>query len=272
MAQLTRLSLGIFLTLAILFSACNSYQKVLRGNDTELKYQTAKKNFEEGEYGKALPLLEDLITYVRGTMRGEEVSYWLAYTYYKTGQNQLAAFHFANFASTYPLSPKAEEATYLRAYNLYLSSPREDLDQETTSDAINAFLIFASRYPNSPKVSEANDYIDKLTLKLEEKAIDNAFLYYNIEDYKAALWALQNVIQQYPATLKKELIQFYMLKSAYKMAENSVETKKEERYSLALQYYQEFKEAFPASTYAAEADNLVQDINRALKKIKTEQL
>ena len=60
--------------LAILFS-CNGYQKIVKSNDIELKYIMAKKYYEENEYFKALPLLDELQTLFKGTRKAEEVDY-----------------------------------------------------------------------------------------------------------------------------------------------------------------------------------------------------
>jgi outer membrane protein assembly factor BamD len=50
---------------AMLFS-CNGYQKIVKSNDIELKYIMAKKFYEEDEYYKALPLLDELHTLFKG--------------------------------------------------------------------------------------------------------------------------------------------------------------------------------------------------------------
>lgn len=269
MAKTLRFTFFSLFLSAFLVSCKSSYNKVLRSDDISLKYQKAEEYFNKEDYNKALPLLEDLLNYYRGTMQAEKVYWMLSYTYYQLKDYQLAAYQFVNFASAYPLSQHAEEALYLNAYCLYLDSPDKELDQSNTISAIAAFKNFADKYPESNKIEEVNKYIDELAARLEAKAVDNALLYYKIEDYKSAIWAIRNVLSEYPATNEREYLEFIIVKSAYLLAENSIQKKQVERYSSTLQYYLEFKERFPASKYDAEASRIYKDANEQLEKLKS---
>jgi outer membrane protein assembly factor BamD len=260
----------LFFLLTAVFASCtSSYNKVLKSDDIGLKYQKAQEYFEKKDYNRALPLLEDLLNYYRGTTQAEKVYWMLSYTYYQLKDYQLAAYQFSTFALAYPLSSYTEEAMFLNAYCLYLDSPDKQLDQSNTIGAISAFKNFSDRFPESKHMEEVNKYIDQLTARLEAKAIDNAMLYYNIQDYKAAIWSIRNVLAQYPATQERERLEFYIVKSAYQMAENSVQNKQVERYSNTLQYYSEFKEHFPASKYDAEASRIYKEANEQIEKLKS---
>jgi outer membrane protein assembly factor BamD len=269
MAKTLRFTLFSLLLTAFLVSCTSSYNKVLKSDDIGLKYRKAEEYFNKADYNKALPLLEDLLNYYRGTTQAEKVYWMLSYTYYKLKDYQLAAYQFINFATAYPLSEHTEEAVYLNAYCLYLDSPNKELDQANTTSAITAFKNFADRYPESKHIDEVNKYIDELSTKLEEKAIQNALLYYYIQDYKAAIWAIRNVLTQYPATKERERLEFLIVKSAYLLAENSVHGKQIERYSSTLQYYTEFKERFPSSRYDGEASRIYKNANEQIEKLKT---
>jgi outer membrane protein assembly factor BamD len=235
-----------------LLTGCNSYQKLLRSNDITLKYKAAEDLYNKADYQRALPLLEDIYKFYIGTAQAEKISYMLAYSYYKMGEYQLGAYQFKNFAEGYPLSQYSEEASYYYAYCLFLDSPQKDLDQASTQGAINAFQAFTEKYPSSKHVDECNKNIDILTNKLEEKAYDNAVLYYNIESYKAAVWAIRNFLQQYPSSKEREKLEYMIIKASYYYAENSIDSKKAERYASTVQYYKEFKEKYPTSKYDSE--------------------
>jgi outer membrane protein assembly factor BamD len=251
----------------LLFS-CSSYQKVLRSNDVTLKFKVAEALYNKAEYLKALPLLEDIYKFYIGTSQAEKVSYMLAYSYYKVGEYPLGAYQFKNFADAYPLSPQAEDAAYYYAYCLFLDSPQKDLDQTSSISAINAFQLFMDKYPGNKHVEECNKNIDILEDKLEQKAVDNAVLYYKIENYKAAVWAIRNVLQQYPATKEREKLEYIMVKSSYLYAANSIEEKKTERYSSTIEYYNEFKEKYPTSKYDNELSALVREANYHIQHSK----
>jgi len=263
---------SVFLILLIaafgILSSCNSYQKLLRSNDINLKYNSALELYNKADYQRALPLLEDVFKFYIGTPQAETISYMLAYSYYKLGEFTLGAFQFKNFAEGYPLSEHAEEANYYYAYCLYLDSPQKDLDQGSSVAAINAFQLYLTKYPNSKHVDECNRNIDILSNKLEEKAVDNAILYYTIENYKAAIWAIRNVLEQYPSTKDREHLEFIIVRSSYLYAENSVDNKKLERYTSTVQYYNEFKEKFPASKYDAELAVIIKEANLRIQQLK----
>ena len=50
-----------------------------------------------------------------------------------------------------------------------------------------------TRYPSSKRVEESNKYMDELLLKLELRDYNTAKLYYKIQDYRAAVWALKKI-------------------------------------------------------------------------------
>jgi outer membrane protein assembly factor BamD len=261
--------LFFFLLTGLFFAtACSPYQRILKSDDISLKYQAAEKYYNKGDYTRAYPLLEELVPVYRGTAQGEKIYYMYANTNYKLHNYYLAGYHFKTYAEAYPLSENSEEAYYMHAYCLYLESPRKDLDQGSTKNAIDAFHLFINKFPNSSKIELSNKFIDELVDKLERKELDNAMLYYKIEDYKSSLWALRNYLIEFPASPKREEIQFLIVKSAYLLASNSIETKKEERFYNTVQSYLEFKERFPGSKYIGEADKYYNEANNQIQKIK----
>ena len=53
-------------------TSCGEYNKVLKSNDYEYKYQYAKKAFEKKKYVQASTILSDLVTVFKGTPKAEE--------------------------------------------------------------------------------------------------------------------------------------------------------------------------------------------------------
>lgn len=251
----------------LVLSGCNSYDKLLKSNDVTLKYRAAIEFFDKGNYAQALPLLEDVYKFYIGTSQAETVSYDLAYSYYKVGEYSLGAFQFKTFAAGYPLSKYTEDANYYYAYCLFLDSPEKELDQGSTKSAIEAFQLFVDKYPSSKRVDECNKNIDLLANKLEQKEVNNAVLYYKIEQYKAAVWAIRNALEDYPATKDREHLSFLVVKSSYLYALNSVDEKKIERFTSALAYYGDFREKFPKSEYDTELDGIVKECNQNIKQL-----
>ena len=74
----------LFILLAIsLFSSCGEYNKVLKSNDYNYKFEYAKKAFEKKKYAQAYTILGDLVTVFKGTDKAEESLYLLALSYHE---------------------------------------------------------------------------------------------------------------------------------------------------------------------------------------------
>lgn len=244
------------LFVVVLLAACSEYQKVLKSSDYELKYQKAQEYYEEQDYYKALNLYDELVNIYKGTKRAEKVYYYYAYCHYGQSELDLAAYHFKKFSKTYPNSEHQEEADYMAAYCLYLVSPEHSLDQTYTRKGLDELQLFLDRYPESEYRDSVNILIDELHGKLEQKAYDNAYLFYHIKDYKAAIKALENAIKDYPDSPYNEDAGFYILKSSYLLAENSVESKKQERYENTLKAYHSLMDRYPKTEYAKDAKRI----------------
>lgn len=257
----------MFLTL--LLASCNKYNRLLKSSDYDLKYTKAIEYYDKKDYSRALPLLEELITVLRGTIKAERIYYCYAKTQYELGDYLLASYHFKELARTYPNGPYNEEALFLSAYCFYLTSPRYSLDQDNTKSAIEELQLFVNIYPNSNRIEECNNLIDKLRGKLETKAFENAKLYYNIEDYRAAQVSFQNLLKDFPDTKYREEAAFLQIKSAYLLANGSIESKKEERFRKTRELYTKFVDIFPKSKYLNELEKYDEKAAEFLKTIKT---
>ncbi|REJ80344.1 MAG: outer membrane protein assembly factor BamD [Bacteroidetes bacterium] len=262
----------ILLIFSILFASCSNYTRVMKGKDMDAKSDLAYRLYSKGDYYRAMPLFEELITVYRGTRKAEKLYYHYAYTNYHLGDYQSAAYDFENFTKTFPNSEYAEECAFMHAYCYFEDSPDFSLDQTNTFKAINELQLFADRYPASSRIPECNRLIDELRGKLESKDFENAKLYYNMESYKASITAFKNLIQDYPATNYREQAMFLIIKAGFLLAENSVEEKKAGRYNEALGAYTEFISNYPDSKYKKEADELSAQIRKKLDKIPSDNI
>jgi outer membrane protein assembly factor BamD len=256
----------LFLPLLLLAFSCTEYQKTLKSDDFGLKYETAKQLFNEEEYSKAVLLLEDVLPYYRTSTDAELINYMYAYCQFAMGNNIVAAHRFKQLYDTYPYGKYAEQSLFNFAYCNYLESPPIYLDQSGTSTAIEAIQLFINKYPQSDKISECNAYIDELNEKLEDKAVYTAKLYYKLQDYKAAIWTLNDVLARYPFVAEKQELEYMILESYYKLANNSVESKKKERFNDVISFYENNKESIKAGSFASNAKNIYENAQNSLNK------
>ena len=255
----------LLLLFSMVWTSCSRYQKLLKSSDYNLKYKKAKEYVDKKDYVRALPLYEELITVFRGTARMEDCLFYFAYCNYGIEDYVLASYHFKNFYKTFPKSDKAEEAMYLNAYCYYLDSPKFSLDQSSTVDAINEFQLFVTMFPLSTRIPEVNEIIDKLRLKLQTKAFENAKLYFHMAEYKAAVTSFGTMIREFPESKYREEAQFLMLKAQYLLAKNSIVERQKERYEEAIKFYYTFVDSYGGSKWLREAESIFENCRRSVK-------
>ena len=153
----------------------------------------------------------------------------------------------------------------------YYMSPPPEYDQTMTSQAIIAITEFMSRYPESESIDEFNDMLDELTARLMQKSYMNAYTYYKIGRYKSAIVAFKNAMKRYPDSPYTEQMMYYTTVSAYRLAENSVESKQLDRYLAMLDNYYSFIAEYPESKHVRELGRLAKSARNFLdKKANTE--
>ncbi len=267
---LQRMKKGILLlSILILAASCSQYQKVLKSEDTGLKYSTAEKLYNEAKAGegnerrkfrKALRLFEQIVPAYRGKPQAQKLMFLYADTYYELGDYFLSGYQFERFVESYSESDKLEEGAFKGAKSYYFLSPRYDLDQTETIKAIGKLQTFINRFPESEKMDEANVLVTELRVKLEKKAYEIAKQYHHTRNYKAAITAFDNFLLDYPGSPFREMAFFYKLESAYLYAINSYAYAMEERLEVALKYYNDYKRYYPEGEFISEADAAFSDI------------
>lgn len=246
----------IYLLLVVFATSCGEYQEVLKSKDLDFKFSKAVEYYEAGEYNKAYPIFDELITLYRGTEKAQEVYFYYANTLYLQKDYILAGYHFKNFYKTFPQNEQADEAAYLTAYCYYLEAPTHSLDQAYTYKAINELQLFINTHPGSPRIEQCNEYMEDLRGRLELKSYEIAKQYYKTRKYKAAMTAFTTTLSEYPDTPFREEAMYLKAKAAFKLAENSVEELQKERFIEANTALNDLEEIFPESEYLPELRKL----------------
>ncbi len=139
---------------------------------------------------------------------------------------------------------------------------------EKTDSVESIRLILMNKMRNVGKFPSCNELIDKLRWKLEIKSFNNAKLYYDLKDYKAAIVALKNSLLKFPDTQYREELLFLILKSSYMLAENSINKKKVERYNNTLTEYHAFIDEYSNSNKQKSAERIYDNTLNKLDKLK----
>ncbi len=257
--------------LLVLVTSCKTdFEKVRTSGDVDLIYKKAFEYYEAERYIKAQALFELIIPSYRGKAELEDIYFKYANTYYFDKQYVLASYYFKNFTTTFPNSALREDADFMSAYANYQLSPNAKLEQTSTEKAIENFQLFINTFPESDKVAQANQLIDELRVKMEQKALNEAQLYFDLRQYQAAVLVGENLLKDYPETKNGEYIRFLLANSTFQLAENSVVTKQLERYESVKKYSKEFLKKYSKSEYRNKVTSMLDKSNNKIKSLEDE--
>jgi outer membrane protein assembly factor BamD len=258
------------LLFAFSFYSCSDYQKILKSNDSELKYTKAIAYFDKGDFIEASTLFEDVSADFKGTDRSETVLNYMAKSYMGQKDYGSASEYYRTYVKTYPKGKYVVESKFMIGYCYYLDSPDARLDQTATHSAVSAFQEFLETYPESDRAAEATKLLDEMNDKLAYKAYFNAKLYFNLgnylgNNYESAVISAQNALKQFPATIYREELSFLILEAKFQQAEQSVELKKLDRYRNTIDEYYNFINEFPSGKFRKKADKIFNESKMIVK-------
>jgi len=264
--------------LTLLLSGCaGEFNKVLKSQDFDYRYEYAKQCFAEGKFNNTVTLLEGMITSLKGGDNAQESLYMLAMAQYMTRDFESASQTFRKYGSSYPKGIYAEKAAFYVGESLYESAPEPRLDQTPTIGAINAYQRFLDMFPESDFRPEAQRKLYELQDKLIMKEYLSAKLYFNLggyfgninanneSNYSACIITAQNALKTYPFTHLREDFSLLIMKSKFQLAENSSEEKRLERYRDAEDECYGFLNEFPDSEEKSTAERYIAKCKKITK-------
>lgn len=238
-----------FAVLLFALTACNGYNKVLKSDDYNEKFEMANELYDKGQEVRSIALYEQVYQRMPKASEGEVAYFRIGKAYYLGKDYYMAGYFLGQFNQRFPFSPKAEEALFLSAMCSVQNSPEASLDQHETELAINDLQQFVNRYPNSTLVDSCNQTIDRLRFKLEVKAFKSVQLYSKTENYRAAVSSAETFMQDYSRSQFKEEVYYILVRNSFFYAKNSVDNKKTARIAEAKERYTTFVAQYPESRY-----------------------
>lgn len=247
--------------LAVLLTSCGEYQRALKSNDFNYKFEYAKRAFEQGRYVQAATLFKDCATVFKGSDKAEETLYLLGLSHYENKDYVSSGPYFKTYYTRYPKGKFVEEARFYCGYGYYLDSPDPQLDQTTTIHGIEELQAFLDFFPRSDKVPMAQNAIFELQDKLTLKQLQNAQLYYNLgnymgNNYASCIIVAQNAVRDYPYSKYKEELEFLILKARFQEADQSIDERKVDRFREVIDEYYSFVNNYPDSPNRPEAESI----------------
>ncbi|MBT1702194.1 outer membrane protein assembly factor BamD [Chryseosolibacter indicus] len=258
----------VYVILILVAASCSKFRKIEKSEDWRVKYEAGLNYYNKKDYYRASVLFEQILPIVRGLPEGEKVQFYLAYCQYHDRLYLLASEQFKTFFETYGRSQFAEEARYMYAYSLFASSPGPNLDQTSSVNAMTAMQEFLNRYPNSKFRDQSIEVINTCQVKLEKKGFENAYQYYHMRMYKAAIAALNNFKNNFPDSKYLEEAYFLVIDAEYRLANQSISSKQNDRYKEVVELYKEFLDRYPDSNFLKEAEKLYSESLEKINKSK----
>jgi outer membrane protein assembly factor BamD len=255
-----------------LLTACSKFGRLQKSDNLDIKREGAYTYYDKKDFFRSSVLLESIIPLLKGTEHAEKAEFLYAMCQYELRLLESASFYFDYFLETYPRSIYAEEALYMNALSQFENTPAYYLDQGGTDKAILALENYINRYPDSEeKRKQCQEMISMLNERVERKDFENARIFHQVMEYKAAIITLANFAKDYPDSPYKEEALYLRIISAFRLAKNSTDAKKPERFRQTIDFYTTFADSFPKSKKLKELESVYDYSTKQLAQVKPTQ-
>ena len=209
----------------VLLGACSSdpvKDKTLTMSPTAI-YADAKDSMANGQWDKAIPMLEKLESRAAGTPLAQQAQVERAYAQYRTGEPAQAIVTLDRFMKLNPASPALDYAIYLKGLinfnddlGLFSSITQQDLterDQKAAKESYESFKELRERFPDSKYTADAVLRMNYIVSALAQYEVHVARYYYSRGAYLAAISRAQTSLTEYREVPAHEEALYILYKS-----------------------------------------------------------
>jgi len=245
-----------------------SYNRLLKSTDYKLMYREGLRYYNKTKRGKdynsmanyrrSQTLFNAVLRSVtfNGTPQADSLYYYYGCSLYYAQDFQAAQEAFDSFRRQFGMSPFVEDAEYRYAMSFYAMAPDPKHDQSITRAAIGSISEYVGRYPDTEHRQACDDALTDLRRRLYTKSYENARLYYNIGQYRAAVRALTNAIAEFPLSPFREELMYLATRSSWMLARNSIPGLMTDRYMSMMDNYYNLISEFPETRHLREVEQM----------------
>lgn len=244
------------MVLAVLAGCSKQVTSVLSASE---QFRVAKQLYDKGKYYKAQLEFEKLIYAYPGNTVIDTTQYYLGMSYYHQKEYGVAIGEFNRLLTSYPQSDFIDDSQYQIGMCHYKMSPKYQLDQSETYQAIEAFRVLIVNYTLSEYISDARHMMQELEEKLARKKFVTGRLYMKMGDYDPALLYFKYIRDNFPAT-DWAICAFYYSGEALEHLE---------KYDEALETYENFLLGFSDHKLADKAKKKIEDVKNKIGSDKS---
>lgn len=241
----------------ILLWGCSSSEEITI-QDPQERLSNAIEMYNNEDYLDAVNEFQALILQYPGNSIVDDAQYYLGMSRFKRGEYILGAYEFSRLIKNMTASEFIPEAQYMLAECYYQLSPHFSLDQKYTEKSIEEFQAFIDFFPTNAKVPDAEKKIKELNEKLAHKEFNSAYIYERLEDYKAAMFYYENVIETYHDTKYAPMAMYNRIKILIDKEDTNT----------ALAEMNKFLDRYPDDPNAAEIKKMKSSLENKLSASK----
>lgn len=182
--------------LVFTLNACRS-SDVVQNYSAEERFELGKQKFDNEDYLEAIQDFNAVILQYPGSSVADDAQFFLGECRFRRGEYLLAAYEYETLKRNMPASPLLPLALNNIGLSYYKLSPKSPLDQNYTKKAIDEFQNFLEYFPTHELAPHAEAKIQELNNRLAKKDYDTAVLYMKMENYKAATFYFDSVLEKF---------------------------------------------------------------------------
>ena len=211
-------------TSALVVSGCSStpVDKTIGLTPAKI-YTEAKDEMANGQWERAIPLLEKLEARAAGTPLAQQAQLDKAYAQFKASETERALATLERFKKLHPVSPAMDYALYLQGLvtfnddmGLFSSVTKQDLserDQKASKESFEAFKELVTRFPESKYAADARQRMNYIVSSLAKYEVHVARYYLKRGAYLAAINRAQSTVSEFRNVPAVEEALFIMYKA-----------------------------------------------------------
>lgn len=185
--------------LAVLIAGCSA-SETEKIPTAEERFAAAMEKFRDEDYLEAITDFEAIRLQYPATPIADSARYYGGMSRFEREEYLLATYEFNQLIQNGAAKGLVPDAYFMLAECYYKLSPKSQLDQTYTYQAIDALQTFVELYPDHPKAEEAEAQVREMSNKLARKEYDTAVLYMKMENREAAIICFDTVIDRYYST------------------------------------------------------------------------
>jgi outer membrane protein assembly factor BamD len=193
---------------ALLLAGCSSTPIDKTAGMSPAKiYAEAKEEMGNGQWERAVLLLEKLEGRAAGTPLAQQAQLDKAYAQYKSAEPAQALATLERFMKLHPVSPAMDYAIYLKGMinfnddlGLFAKFTRQDLaerDQKASKESFESFKELVDRFPESRYAPDARQRMSYIVSSLAQYEVHVANYYFKRGAYLAAVNRAQIAVSDY---------------------------------------------------------------------------